>query len=251
MRIHAFLTALLAATVAQASVYTIEYDFTGYAGSTSTGPIPEVGTPTAVPGFMIASDLTRGPGINPAYLSQGFSADNFNNTNNHSPLIEPTRANAILSGDYFQVGFTVNSSVPVSFVALDMIGRRSSATAPASSEWQYSLDGFSTDGVAIHQYLTSDWFVGTTGGHMPTIDLTGVAGLQDLADGTTVTFRLYAWDAGASGSTFAFGRSTQLSGEGGAYQGPALKVSVVPEPASIAFSLGLLALTLLMLRRRR
>lgn len=225
----------------------ISYDLTGYAGSTATGPIPDVATPTAVPAYMTASDITRGPGLAPAYLSQGFSANNFTNTSNHVPPMDATRDNAIVNGDFFQVSFGVASG-SASFSTLDMIGRISSAIT--NWEWQYSLDGFATAGATLHAYDPADIPAGGAGGILPSIDLTGISALQNLAAGTELTLRLYGWGATGNGNTMAFGRSTQLSGEGGAYQGPALNVTVVPEPSTYAAIFGVVILGFACFRRK-
>jgi hypothetical protein len=225
----------------------LEYDLTGYAGSVDSGPIPTEATPTLVPGYVTGTSITRGPGLVGAYLSQGFSSSYFSNNSNHTPLLDPTRANALAQGDYYQVQVSIISG-PVSFSQLDMIGRISSAIV--NWEWQYSFDGFSTAGTVLHNYLTTEIPVGGAGGPLPAINLTGVSALQDIDVGTTITLRLYGWGATGNGNTMALGRSKQLAAEGGAYVGPALAITMVPEPRYAAAFGGLAALGLLVWRRR-
>lgn len=109
------------------------------------------GTPTTAVVEKPASDvaqgveqvfLTRGPGLELSNLHEGFAAVEYNTGN-------PDRAAAIASGDYFEFGFTVEEGYQAYVSSLDAAFRRSAFDSPYNLEWQYSLDGFATDGTPI------------------------------------------------------------------------------------------------------
>jgi hypothetical protein len=228
----------LAAAAALHAQNLVQYDATGL-GS----PPPESLAPSAVPAFVNASDLTRGPGIGANNLTHGFSANDWTDT-------DSTRENAIVAGDFYELSASVTSG-PASFQSIDARLRRSSSASPDTAEWQYSLDGFATDGIALGQYIGIETGgTGTPGFEMPTIDLSGVAALQGLATGTEVTFRLYAWNGSSSSSTFALARSQMLDSQGGASLGPVLSIAVVPEASHFAAFAGIVVLGFILVRRR-
>jgi hypothetical protein len=168
-----------------------------------------------------------------------------------------TREGAFERGEYYEFGFTVAWGYEAHLSTLDASFRRSAAGSPRFLVWQYSLDNFATPGITIppvgpiwssigwteqshFQYLGRNSGSGTAlnynymlqdvggqgagglpGNPMPTIDLSGIAALQGLEGGTTVTFRLYAWSGTSSTTatnTFAFGRQ----------DGPVVRGAVTP-----------------------
>ncbi len=155
-------------------------------------------TATTIDASVSTSSITRGGGIAAAALPNGFSSNTY--------TIGANLATAITNNQYFQ--FTVNA-VPgkqVSLSSLDANFRRSS-TGPNTFQWQYSLDGFATAGVAIGSpisYTSST----TTGDAQTQINLSGITALQNVPTVTTVTFRLYAYGATNAGGTFALGLPT-------------------------------------------
>lgn len=215
----------------------IEYNLSGFPAD----PVPSSAPATNVPGFVSASDIVRGPGFTASGLANSFSVNNF-------PLGGTTLADALNDGRYFQVEIGVNSN-GVSFTSLDARLRKSANSAAFEAQWQYSLDGFATDGVVMGTYFGDGITVGD-GAAQPTLDLTLLSGLQDLTEGTMVTMRLFVWGVPASAATsFALGRSSMLDSQGGAFLGNSLQIGVIPEPSTVALSLGLVSL-LLVLRRR-
>ncbi|MCX6721301.1 MAG: HYR domain-containing protein, partial [Candidatus Staskawiczbacteria bacterium] len=141
------------------------------------------------------STLSRGAGINPQPLANGFSSTAY--------VISGTKATAISNNEYFQVAISAKANYRVSLSSIDSNLRKSN-TGPTAYQWQYSLDGFSTAGIDVGAQGTI--VIGDSGVAMPQIDLSGVANLQNVAAGTTITFRLYAWGASAATGTFAIGR---------------------------------------------
>ncbi|OGZ83526.1 MAG: hypothetical protein A2416_01185 [Candidatus Staskawiczbacteria bacterium RIFOXYC1_FULL_37_52] len=139
--------------------------------------------------------LSRGSGISPWALANSFSSKFFTPGG--------TKADAISNDDYYQVVISAKTNYKVSLSSIDVNIRRSSA-GPDEYQWQYSLDNFATPGIDVGaqgSVVSSD-----NGLAMPQIDLSGVTNLQNVASGTTITFRLYAFGALGSGGTFAIGR---------------------------------------------
>jgi hypothetical protein len=199
---------------------------------------------------IVNVDLTRGPGINAASLTNGFSADMWNRAT-------PSLETAVVNGDYFQWGLSVAPGYVSSLSTLDLSLRRSAAAAPMNMQLQASLDDFATPGIVIssfnyfgrtsgtapvdpiapYAYMTTDVpgrpnMTTSPGDPIPTVDLTTFASLQNLPGGSTVKFRLFAWGNASTTATntFALGRMT----------GPAVggEVAAIPEPTSFALIFG-------------
>lgn len=177
---------------------------------------------------IAAMDLTRGPGINLATLTNGFSADGWDKAQ--------SRAESLAVGGYFQFGLTVQPGFRVSLSTLDLSLRRSAISAPMNLELQVSFDGFTTPGTIISEFnyygrtsgtrkqpdpLLDDPFLyvkSDVAGHpntttspgdpIPTIDLSAHDMLQNIPEGVEVTFRLYAWGntSTTATNTLALGR---------------------------------------------
>lgn len=217
-----FIVAMMASLAhAETLVY---YDLMGVIHTPAPKSVP---ASTVVDG-LTALDLTRGPGINPASLNNGFSADHWHNSR--------SREDALAIGAYFQFGFKIQQGYTVSLSTLDFTLRRSAVTAPMNIEVQVSLDGFQTPGIVVanltylgrtsgtapavdplktdpYYYMKNDLpgrpnEVTSVGDPVPTIDLSGIAALQNIPGGTEVTFRIYAWgnDRTTETNTLALGR---------------------------------------------
>ncbi|MCW5898163.1 MAG: T9SS type A sorting domain-containing protein [Flavobacteriales bacterium] len=113
-------------------------------------------------------------------------------------------AGAQSGNKYLQFSITANTGWQVSLSTLDANFRRSS-TGPNAFQWQYSLDGFATAGVNAGAEISYTG-TATNGDAQAQIDLSAIAALQNVAAGTTITFRLFGWGASATGGTFAIGR---------------------------------------------
>ncbi|MFO0788603.1 MAG: hypothetical protein U0805_04040 [Pirellulales bacterium] len=234
------------ASITQAATI-VDYNLTGL---TTTAPTT---TPaTTVAAGVTADPLSRGPGINPAGLTNGFSSDNWTNVAADTGTID--KARAISMGDFYQWAITVDATHTVSLSGFDTNLRRSAVDAPMNFELQYSFDNFATAGttaaqfmylgrssgtapgtVTPFQWMTTDTPGQGNGNAIQQQNLSSVAGLQNIAPGSTVAFRLYAWGSGsanaANSNTVALGRT----------QGPLLSGTitevVVPEPASLTLCL--------------
>ncbi|MGV9004884.1 lamin tail domain-containing protein, partial [Flavobacterium sp.] len=151
---------------------------------------------TTVNANLNNSLLRRGSGVLASSLGNSFSSTDFNSG---------TKASAITSNEF--VSFTLNSKpgYKVSVSTLDAKFRRS-GTGPNTFRWQFSIDGslFTDVGTSDISYTGT-----TSGGNAQTsINLATITALQNVSSNTTITIRLLAWGASASGGTFAIGRST-------------------------------------------
>jgi hypothetical protein len=213
-------TAVFGSTSAPFSVhYTVE--------GLASDPIELVKADPLAAGIT-ALDLTRGPGVATAGLTNGYSAQGWDSAK--------TREGALSAGAYFQLGFKVEPGYTASLSTMDMSLRRSATNGPMFFELWASLDGFATPGTLVSEFK----YLGRTSGSAPatdpllenayyymendlpgranttttpgdpirTMDLAKVAQLQNIPEGTVVTFRLYAWgnDKTTATNTVAFGR---------------------------------------------
>ncbi|WP_448698342.1 MBG domain-containing protein [Mucilaginibacter sp. AW1-3] len=146
---------------------------------------------------LVASTLSRGAGLTASGLAGGFSSSNF--------TMNGDLADAIANNKYYQFTIGANAGKAVSLSTLDANLRRSS-TGPNAYQWQYSLDGTNFNNIGSPVSYTS---TNTNGDPQTQIVLSGISALQNVASGTAITFRLYAYGATATGGTFAFGKPTQ------------------------------------------
>ncbi len=151
---------------------------------------------TTLAANLNASVVSRGAGVNPSALNNSFSSTDYTNAG--------TPAQAITNNDYLQFTIGAQTGFTVSLSTLDVNFRRSSS-GPNSFQWQYSLNGFSTAGVAIGGAIS---FTNTTtnGVAQTQLNLSSIPALQGVAAGTTITFRLFGSGATATTGTFAWGR---------------------------------------------
>ena len=191
------------------------------------------GTATAVGFGLTAGNLTRGAGLTPFNLTNGFSSSGWiTGTDGITSSFE----SAVTSNQYYQFELSVNPGATASLQTLDLNLRRSAIASASNLVWQYSLDGFSSPGVTIatgtqyyatgtfayrgrtsgaapadvtpYQWMTTDTG-GQNGNPLATLELSSVPALQSLSGGATVQFRLYAWNngTGAPTNTLAIGRN--------------------------------------------
>lgn len=261
----AALLSIIVAPVVQAQL--VAFDLTGV----PSGATPSV-TPSVVAPGLSSSDLTRGPGLDATSLTAGFSSTGWSKVEAEMD----GRANALTVGDYFALSVTVEAGSTFSFGTLDINLRRSALNAPMNFEWQFSFDDFATSGTTITptgpvwtqlgwtgdtftyfgrqptntKYLSDDAFLymtervdGLEGAPMPTIDLSGISELQNVSEGTTLSFRLYGWGNASTNP----GSNTVAT----RYDGMVLGATPIPEPSTYALLFGVVALGAAFVVRRR
>lgn len=169
--------------VVDAAGVLLAWEFNGLSNSGSS-PFASAVTATN----LSSGGLTRGSGVSSGTDANGWGGTGFASAS----------ATAAASNGQF-VTFTVQASSGYQ-VSLQKIQpylvKRQTAGAPTDGRWQYSLDGTNfTD-------LTSDINWGGSNGvgvRQASIDLTGVAALQNVASTTTITFRVLNWN-GSNGT---------------------------------------------------
>jgi len=166
----------------------LAWDFNGGAGNEVS-----VASTTTNSGIS-SSSIVRGAGVTATSLANAFSANGWDNA---------SLATAITDNAYFEFTVKALTGNSVSLSTLDANFRRS-GTGPIDFQWQYSLDGFATSaniGSAINYTGTT-----TNGDAQTQIDLSGISALQNVPSATTITIRLYGWNATQATGTFALGR---------------------------------------------
>jgi len=138
------------------------------------------------------SVLSRGSGIVASSLTGGYASNTWT---------DASQALAITNNRYYQAVISAATNYKVSLSTLDSKLRRTS-TGPNAYIWRYSTDGtnFTDIGTAVSFTTT-----GTGGDVQPQIVLSGITALQNVASGTTITLRLYAWGGSAAAGTLSFG----------------------------------------------
>jgi hypothetical protein len=170
------------------NILQLGWDFNGNAGNelsvATTFNNPDLET----------SSIVRGAGLSAASLANSFSATGWTTTN--------SLADAIINNDYLQFTIKAETSFITSLSGLDAIFRRS-GTGPDRFQWQFSVDGTSFINISNEISFTS---TATNGVAQSLIDLTAISGLQSVVSSTTITIRLYGYNATASGGSFSVGR---------------------------------------------
>lgn len=185
---------------------------------------------------LVASDVTRGPGLAIASLSNGFASTGFN-TGSGNGLVD-----AVVTGDYLQLTLAPSAGYRLSLSSVAVNLRRTS-TGPSTFEWRYSFDDFVSGGTVVASFA----YAGTesNGSAQAPVDLSGEDALQEVDFGETVTFRLYAAGATSAAGSLALGRL------GGADLAIGGTLSAVPEPAAWAAWAGAAVWAFAGWRRRR
>ena len=148
--------------------------------------------------------LTRGAGVGTAPTAAG-STWGGTDWNDGTTLIT-TKAGAISTSHFVTFSITPKAGYQTSLSSISAYNIRKSASGPTTGIWQYSLDGttFTDIGTAITWGSTT-----TSGGNtQASVSLANVPSLQNVAAGTTITFRIVNWGASGTGTWYLNNLST-------------------------------------------
>jgi uncharacterized repeat protein (TIGR01451 family) len=158
-------------------------------GQTAFGVSP-LAPATNAPNLTVVG-LTRGSGVGTAgtAATKAWGGTGFN---------DATATAAINANHLATFSVTANAGYKVSLAALNRFDYRRSSSGPPNGVLQYQL------GAGGFVDLTNLSFSVSTssGGSLGPIDLSGIAALQNVSAGTTITFRIVSYGASASGGTW-------------------------------------------------
>ncbi|MCS3531925.1 hypothetical protein [Chryseobacterium sp. JUb7] len=188
-----------AGSIAQAPVALGTWDTTPLSGGTANfGPSPWAGTPAS--GIQTARIIRdtgatqSGSGSSGAWGSDGLNSGN--------------QAAAETANKTWIFEFVPQSGKSISLTSIDALAFRKSATGPKGGQYQYKvgsgswtdISGASISGISGGSALTVN---------QASIDLSGIAALQNVTADTTVSIRLVLWGATATGGTAYMGYQNQ------------------------------------------
>lgn len=169
-------------------------------GVTGFGPSPMA--PTTNMANLSITGLTRGSGVttNPNAATGAWGGNGFGSADS---------ATAITAGDYATFSIAVNAGFKLSFGSVSTFSYRRSGSAPPSGLLQFQVgSGLFTDITNVAYTSTS-----SSGATLPPIDLSTFVALQNIGEGTNVTFRIVNYGTNVTtGNWYVFdvGTSTAL-----------------------------------------
>ncbi|WP_199118683.1 T9SS type A sorting domain-containing protein [Pedobacter sp. ASV28] len=150
-----------------------------------------VNSTTNHPNIAVAT-LKRGAGITAATAGQSFAG---------TFPINADKDAVIAAASYYEFTLTPKASTTLSLTTLDVV-LRIQTNAPPTYIWRYSKDGGNTfNDIGSARTWTTN-FSQNNGIQEPTLDLSGVADLQNFS--TPIIFRLYAWGGTSTTSNNGF-----------------------------------------------
>lgn len=142
--------------------------------------------------------ITRGSGIDLPFStsSNGYwGATNFSTT---------TAATGVSASKFFRFSLKSKNNKAVNYHSIDKLNIRISSTGPIQYQIDYQLNSGS-----FYPCATITGPARTTGNYLlGPIDLSAIAGLQDVPATSTITFRITPFDASSTGGSFFIGSGT-------------------------------------------
>jgi hypothetical protein len=180
-----FLFLLLAAQLLRGQATLVGWDFNGLS-SFGSSPL----TPTNSDANLTLVGLTRGSGITTSGTA-GANAWGGNGLN------ETTEAAALSGNDYITFSMTANTDYTLSVYSINAYNVRRSSTGCTTGQWQYQIGSGAF--VDIGGDITWGSTTTSAGNSQSAINLSAITDLQNVAAGTTITFRCILW--GGSSAT--------------------------------------------------
>jgi hypothetical protein len=163
------------------------HSLTGGVNNFGTSPLAATNTD---PNLTIGG-ITRGAGVAPTgtAAARGWGGTDW---------ISSTAAAAATAGDVISFTLAVNTGYQVSLSAISRFDYRRSSTGPANGVLQYQIGSAAFTDISTLSYAST----GSSGASLAAIDLSGIAALQNLAAGTTVTLRIVNFGGTSTGGTW-------------------------------------------------
>lgn len=162
-------------------------------GLSAYGPSP-FSPPSNLASGITSSGLVRG---------SGFTTINTAATNawGGNGITSTDLASSIAANDVVTFTIVPDASSTVSLTQISPYNIRRSGTGPTAGQWQYRINAGPF--IDIGSPITWGTVTTATGNPQGAISLSGIGDLQNVAGGTTITFRLVLW-GGASAGTWYF-----------------------------------------------
>ncbi|MDR3458409.1 MAG: fibronectin type III domain-containing protein [Verrucomicrobiae bacterium] len=175
----------------------VKWDFSTYTLGSQTSPQAE----TAKNPNVTIVGLTKGTGMTLVTTAKEWGQSGFSTSST-------TEAAAITANNFATFSITAVSGYTTSVSGIAAYNIRRSSTGPTTGIWQYQIGAGSF--VDIGSAITYGTVTSGTGNPQAAIDLSGISDLQNVASGTTITFRVVSW--GATGTSGTWGFNDQTSG---------------------------------------
>jgi hypothetical protein len=146
--------------------------------------------------------LTRGSGVGQTGTgaANAWGGTDFNSA---------SAAVAITANKFATFTLTAASGYKFSISSIEKYNIRRSASGPTTGQWQYQVgSGAFTD---IGSPITWGATTSNAGNEQAAIDLSGIPTLQNIAAGTTITFRIVNYGASGTGSWYINGHANATS----------------------------------------
>jgi hypothetical protein len=163
------------------------HGLTGGSNNFGTSPLPA----TTFATNLTVGGLTRGAGVGTtgSAATRGWGGNDW---------ITTSASAAASAADTVSITIAANTGYQLSLSAISRFDYRRSSTGPASGVLQYQVgSGAFTDITTLSYSSTA-----SAGASLSPIDLSGIAALQNLATGTTVTLRIVNYGGSAAGGTW-------------------------------------------------
>ncbi len=189
---YVVLLTLLFTPRAQAQTVLAGWDFNGLSGGAANyGASPFA--PTSFNSNATIGGLTRSGGLTQSgtATARGWGATGWDATST-------TASDAITANDFVTFSIAANTGYTLSLSSINPVEYRRSGTGPNSGTLQYQIGSGTFTDITTFSYSST----ATTGATLSAVDLSLVSALQNIASGTTVTFRIVNYGATSSTGTW-------------------------------------------------